>query len=158
MPACKSKTKFLPATFAWLLLLGTTTLFFYFPWVSRDDHRNISWLPFFYSCVKWYILIKQWYAVPIFQGIVTLFVLINFSMATFMDPGVIPRASPDEDRDDDFRAPLYRNVEINGITVRVQFASISIKTYAYFVLSGPDEMVRDLSVLPTSKVQPLQCV
>ena len=54
---------------------------------------------------------------PIFQGIVTIFVLVNFSMATFMDPGVIPRASPDEDRDDDFRAPLYRNVEINGITV-----------------------------------------
>jgi len=103
MPACKSKTKFLPATFAWLLLLGTTTLFFYFP------------------CVKWYILVKQWYAVPIFQGIVTLFVLINFSMATFMDPGVIPRASPDEDRDDDFRAPLYRNVEINGITVRMKW-------------------------------------
>ena len=68
-------------------------------------------------CVKWYILEKHWYAVPIFQGVVTLFVLINFSMATFMDPGVIPRASPDEDRDDDFRAPLYRNVEINGITV-----------------------------------------
>ena len=70
MPKCKSKTKFLPATFAWLLLLGTTALFFYFP------------------CVKWYILEKHWYAVPIFQGVITLFVLINFSMATFMDPGV----------------------------------------------------------------------
>jgi len=103
MPKCKSKTKFLPATFAWLLLLGTTALFFYFP------------------CVQWYILEKHWYAVPIFQGVVTLFVLINFSMATFMDPGVIPRASPDEDRDDDFRAPLYRNVEINGITVRMKW-------------------------------------
>jgi len=103
MPKCKSKTKFLPATFAWILLLGTTALFFYFP------------------CIKWYIMEKHWYAVPIFQGVITLFVLINFSMATFMDPGVIPRASPDEDRDDDFRAPLYRNVEINGITVRMKW-------------------------------------
>ena len=110
MPSCKSKTKFLPATFAWLLLLGTTTLFFYFP------------------CYQWYIEHQQWYAVPIFQGIITIFVLINFSMATFMDPGVIPRASPDEDRDDDFRAPLYR--QASPLTPEVEVYSRGVATPA----------------------------
>ena len=66
-------------------------------------------------------MVKQYWAIPLYQGILTIFVIMNFSLATFMDPGVIPRASADEDRDDDFRAPLYRNVEINGITVRMKW-------------------------------------
>ncbi|KAG5840448.1 hypothetical protein ANANG_G00188930 [Anguilla anguilla] len=62
-------------------------------------------------------------AVPLYNGIVFLFVLANFSMATFMDPGVIPRADEDEDKDDDFRAPLYKNVEIKGIQVRMKWCT-----------------------------------
>eukprot|EP00095_Tigriopus_kingsejongensis_P007921 maker-scaffold1210_size55525-snap-gene-0.22 protein:Tk07921 transcript:maker-scaffold1210_size55525-snap-gene-0.22-mRNA-1 annotation:"palmitoyltransferase zdhhc5" len=100
---CAKSTKYLPASFAWTLLLSVTTLFFYFP------------------CLQWYILDKHIWFVPVIQGVITLFVLMNFGLATFMDPGVIPRASADEDRDDDFRAPLYRNVEINGITVRMKW-------------------------------------
>jgi len=50
---------------------------------------------------KWYVLV--------YQGVVTMFVLMNFSLATFMDPGVIPRAKSNEDREDDFRL-LYTEV------------------------------------------------
>ncbi|XP_059480566.1 palmitoyltransferase ZDHHC8 isoform X2 [Neocloeon triangulifer] len=100
MPKCKAKTRFIPATFAWTILLGTTTLFFVYP-----SHFYIKTYP-------WVLLV---------QGLITLFVLANFTLATFMDPGVIPKANADEDREDDFRAPLYKNVEIHGITVRMKW-------------------------------------
>nr|XP_040578657.1 LOW QUALITY PROTEIN: palmitoyltransferase ZDHHC8B-like [Lepeophtheirus salmonis] len=103
MAKCKSKTKFLPAAFAWTLLISATGLFFYYP------------------CIQWYLFVKKLWMVVLYQGIVTVFVLMNFSLATFMDPGVIPRASIFEDRDEEFRAPLYRNIEINGITVRMKW-------------------------------------
>ncbi|XP_028030125.1 palmitoyltransferase ZDHHC5-like [Bombyx mandarina] len=107
MPKCDLKTRYIPATFAWTLLLGTTSLFFYFP-------------------CQFYLQTHSW--VPACQGVITFFVLANFTLATFMDPGVIPKAPPDEDREDDYRAPLYRSVEINGITVRMKWC-VTCKFY-----------------------------
>ncbi|XP_011701149.1 PREDICTED: palmitoyltransferase ZDHHC5 isoform X1 [Wasmannia auropunctata] len=109
MPKCDVKTRYLPATFAWTVLLVTTALFFIFP------------------CSNYYV--SRWGLwVPALQGVITFFVVINFSLATFMDPGVIPKAPPDEDREDDFRAPLYKSVEINGITVRMKWC-VTCKFY-----------------------------
>ncbi|XP_060678249.1 palmitoyltransferase ZDHHC5-like [Hemiscyllium ocellatum] len=96
-------SKYIPVSAAATFLVGSTSLFFVFP---------CPWLSQVYSP-----------AIPIYNVIIFLFVLANFSMATFMDPGIFPRADEDEDKDDDFRAPLYKNVEIKGIQVRMKWCS-----------------------------------
>lgn len=96
-------SRYVPVSAATLFLVGATTLFFCFtcPWLSE----NISSI------------------VPIYVAVMFLFTLANFCMATFMDPGVFPRAEEDEDKEDDFRAPLYKTVEIKGIQVRMKWCS-----------------------------------
>lgn len=107
MPAESGKrfkpSKYVPVSAAAIFLVGATTLFFAFtcPGLSLDVSP----------------------AVPIYNAIMFLFVLANFSMATFMDPGIFPRAEEDEDKEDDFRAPLYKTVEIKGIQVRMKWCA-----------------------------------
>uniref|UniRef100_A0A8C5G854 Palmitoyltransferase n=1 Tax=Gouania willdenowi TaxID=441366 RepID=A0A8C5G854_GOUWI len=62
-------------------------------------------------------------AVPPCSAIIFLFVLANFTMATFMDAGVLPMGDEDEDKDDEFRAPLYKNVEVKGVQVRMKWCA-----------------------------------
>lgn len=45
-----------------------------------------------FCCFRCYSLYLRWgIYVPVYQSVVTLFVVLNFSLATFMDPGVIPK-------------------------------------------------------------------
>ncbi|XP_029297530.1 palmitoyltransferase ZDHHC5-like [Cottoperca gobio] len=96
-------SRYVPVSAATTFLVGSTTLFFCFtcPWLSE-----------YLSSV-----------IPIYIAVIFLFTLANFCMATFMDPGVFPRAEEDEDKEDDFRAPLYKTVEIKGIQVRMKWCS-----------------------------------
>jgi len=42
----------------------------------------------------WNYYVSRWGLwVPAVQGVITFFVVINFSLATFMDPGVIPKGN-----------------------------------------------------------------
>uniref|UniRef100_A0A8C5FIA6 Palmitoyltransferase n=1 Tax=Gadus morhua TaxID=8049 RepID=A0A8C5FIA6_GADMO len=96
-------SRYVPVSAAALFLVGSTTLFFCF---------TCPWLSDYLSAV-----------IPFYIAVVFLFTLANFCMATFMDPGVFPRAEEDEDKEDDFRAPLYKTVEIRGIQVRMKWCS-----------------------------------
>ncbi|XP_028444563.1 palmitoyltransferase ZDHHC5 [Perca flavescens] len=75
-------SRYVPVSSATTFLVGSTTLFFCFtcPWLSE-----------YFSSV-----------IPIYTAVIFLFTLANFCMATFMDPGVFPRAEEDEDKEDDF--------------------------------------------------------
>ncbi|XP_065130981.2 palmitoyltransferase ZDHHC5-B isoform X1 [Paramisgurnus dabryanus] len=96
-------SRYVPVSAATAFLVGTTTLFLCFtcPWLSERFSSLI----------------------PLYNAVVFLFTLANFFMATFMDPGVFPRAEEDEDKEDDFRAPLYKTVEVKGIQVRMKWCS-----------------------------------
>uniref|UniRef100_A0A8C1Y328 Palmitoyltransferase n=1 Tax=Cyprinus carpio TaxID=7962 RepID=A0A8C1Y328_CYPCA len=99
----RRSSAYIPVSTAAALLVTSSTLFFVFtcPWLAV----NVS--PVFPPCA----------------GIVFLFVMANFIMATFMDAGVFPRANEDEDKDEDFRAPLYKNVEVRGVQVRMKWCA-----------------------------------
>lgn len=90
-------TQVIPAVSAWATLIIFSGLYYVFPGLYLAQQ---------FSCI-----------LLICHGVLNAFVIINFALATFMDPGIIPPAV-DEEKDDDFRSPLYKNVEIRGITVR----------------------------------------
>ncbi|KAL9981089.1 hypothetical protein ACROYT_G009748 [Oculina patagonica] len=101
-PCKKITSQQVPIISAAVLLIGTTTLFFVFVCPHLTEEYSI--------------------AIPIYDGIITFIVLASFTNATLKDPGIIPREqSLTVDQEDDFRVPLYKNVDINGITVRMKW-------------------------------------
>uniref|UniRef100_A0A3Q3JL41 Palmitoyltransferase n=1 Tax=Monopterus albus TaxID=43700 RepID=A0A3Q3JL41_MONAL len=91
---------------------GNNTVCHHFVVPSFFILSRCPWLSEYFSSV-----------IPIYNAVIFLFTLANFCMATFMDPGVFPRAEEDEDKEDDFRAPLHKTVEIKGIQVRMKWCS-----------------------------------
>jgi len=93
-----------PLFFGLVTMSGTSILYFVFicPYIIKEYH----------------------YAIAIINGFMTLFVHLMFARATFTDPGVFPRdqSCADNDcRENDFRQPLYKYIEVKGITVKMKW-------------------------------------
>ncbi|XP_054717297.1 palmitoyltransferase ZDHHC5-like [Uloborus diversus] len=101
MSKCNPVTRIIPACFAWIILLLSTGAFFAFP---------CRYLMSVYSI-----------AIPVVQGVITVFVIVNFTLATFVNPGVIPKATQDEIKGDGLGGPTYQDIEIHGVRVRLKW-------------------------------------
>ncbi|VDL79954.1 unnamed protein product [Nippostrongylus brasiliensis] len=102
---CKRLGQLLPSAIAWSLIVICTLCFYYFlaPAVA----------------VRW-----GWYGWTLCGVDLAIFLMVisNLIMAMCMDPGIHPYGyATEEMTTDDFRSPLYKNVEINGITVRMKW-------------------------------------
>jgi len=91
----------IPLFVALFLLVGTTALYFIFvcPYLVTEYHFSIA----------------------IVNGVLTFLVYVMFAQATLTDAGVYPRAPPNEEDENDLRQPLFRNIEIKGITVKMKW-------------------------------------
>jgi len=93
--------RLLPVAAALLLMIGITAAFYASPGRRLKEELKSSWL----LC-----------------GDVVLFVLtmVHFVTAATIDPGILPRC---HDEDDDQMAPLYKTVDINGVSVQMKWCS-----------------------------------
>uniref|UniRef100_A0A7E4VLV9 Palmitoyltransferase n=1 Tax=Panagrellus redivivus TaxID=6233 RepID=A0A7E4VLV9_PANRE len=109
---CKKISHTLPVTITWALIICCTSAFYYFLIPSFIQLHGIAgWIAF------------------VLDGLVFIGLVANLFMASTMDPGIHPLASNSEEAMmDDLRSPLYKNVEINGITVRMKWC-VTCKFY-----------------------------
>ncbi|XP_065831115.1 palmitoyltransferase ZDHHC5-like [Oscarella lobularis] len=97
-----NKQDLLPFTVALILMIGGSSVFFVFSG------------PYYWTEVP------GGPAAIVVQALLFLFTMTNFTMASRMDPGTLPKAVP---QPNDYDKPLFRAVEINGISVKMKWCA-----------------------------------
>lgn len=108
MPHCSISSKQIPFIVAAAVLIMGGLLFFMFPIRNIFDKYMDNGLQALVPILG-----------TVFMVVLYLFVCSTFLLASFVDPGIYPREHSDEE--DDFRQPLYRSLEINGVQVKMKW-------------------------------------
>lgn len=99
----KKCKKYLPSAAAIFVMVGISGVFFIFPGIYIANTLS----PFIVGYI----------------GLVFVFVLVNYFMTCFTDPGIYPKRLEPEDDEDELRAPVYVTVLIHDVTVRMKWCS-----------------------------------
>jgi len=103
----------LPSIFAWLLLILSSSAYFTIVLPSVKDIMQ-------YGAHNLHVLI----AIYASHGLIFFFVVINYLIATFMDPGRFPKVDSKEQSElDKNQTVMYKNATINDITVRMKWCT-----------------------------------
>lgn len=104
--------KIMPALFAWFLLISTSSSYFTLVLPEYINLVGLDNLHIFITVVS-------------VHSVLFLFVLLNFSIATFMDPGRFPKVDIKDVIEDNgnHQSGSYKNVLINDINVRMKWCT-----------------------------------
>jgi len=104
--------KIMPALFAWFVLISASSSYFTLVLPEFINLVGLNQLHLFVLVVA-------------VHGILFLYVLVNFSIATFMDPGRLPKVDIKDVIEDEgnHQSGNYKNVLINDINVRMKWCT-----------------------------------
>ncbi|XP_055347765.1 palmitoyltransferase ZDHHC5-B-like isoform X2 [Paramacrobiotus metropolitanus] len=73
-------------------------------------------------CEAYQLAVQHSVLIPIVSALLLLIIMSNLAVATFMDPGFLPRAAPDEPIPEEAPA-TYRMVTINDVQLKLKYCS-----------------------------------
>lgn len=117
---CKAIKRPIPCLFAFTLLISGTGS--YYSMVAPELLKLIN--NFYY----WAILV-------VLQSMLFLYVVINFLIATLIDPGRFQKviiSLDDPNYNDDTKSPLYKMITIKNTTVKIKWCSVSSYYQLFF--------------------------
>jgi hypothetical protein len=109
----KAIKKPLPCLLAWIILVSATGS--YYALVAPELYKILD------DLLYWIIILAV-------QSIIFFYVIVNFLIAIFRDPGRFQKIiiSPDDPNyNDDTKSPLYKTISINKTNIKIKWCSVS---------------------------------